>query len=199
MSGEWCQLWLSQHLPVGAYIDVDEARHDYDILQSHPKHPGVVVHTWEDFPIDVELPASTSGQHVVGFQFWSPLLCTDKGGGELKTAENGTGQGGTGSGCRNEVLAQLTLPLHLRYPDPGCPKGSRECKRHVFVEVPPPLISIRCGSENVSRPVVLVSPPETVLLEVPRGLIWHRDIVVWGTLLSSIVGTIMLLRVILRV
>ncbi|CAN0423372.1 unnamed protein product, partial [Discosporangium mesarthrocarpum] len=67
-----CEVLLSQHLPAGAYIDIDEvkARNDYELAPHIPlSDPPVHVSSWRDSPIDVELPSSVSGQHLVGFRF----------------------------------------------------------------------------------------------------------------------------------
>ncbi|CAM9390415.1 unnamed protein product, partial [Hapterophycus canaliculatus] len=66
---EWCEVLLAQHVPQGAYIDVDEVkvRHDFDVRSSPPSRRRVGVETFEGRPIDIELPSFVSGQHVVNF------------------------------------------------------------------------------------------------------------------------------------
>lgn len=92
-----------------------QARHDFDILSSLPTRPRVGVDTFGGVPIDIELPASVSGQHLVNFSVWVGLPV-----GEREEAG---------------ISAELTLPVHLRYPDPGCERRAEECEEYAWVEV----------------------------------------------------------------
>lgn len=61
------------------------------------------------------------------------------------------------------------------------------------LQVAPPLASIRCGSAGKAgsfSPVLPSSSPHGVALRVPRGLAWHRDLVVWGTIGAAALGTL---------
>lgn len=73
------------------------------------------VDTFRGAPIDVELPASVSGQHAVNFNVRFEVPPDD---------HPGTSLG-----------AELTLPVHLRYPDPGCERRGAECEGYAWVEV----------------------------------------------------------------
>lgn len=39
-------------------------------------------------------------------------------------------------------------------------------------------------------PVLPFMPPIGVALRVPRGIAWHRDLVVWGTLGAALLGCV---------
>lgn len=95
-----------------------QARHDFDVSSSLATRGRVGVETFGGKPIDVELPASVSGQHLVNFYLW---LGKPKGddGGELGAS----------------IQAELTVPVHLRYPDPGCDRQGEDCERYEWVEV----------------------------------------------------------------
>ncbi|CAM9158012.1 unnamed protein product [Ectocarpus sp. 4 AP-2014] len=176
-ASEWCEVVLAQHVPQGAYIDVDEvkARHDFDVLSSPPVGRRVGVETFEGGPIDVELPSSVSGQHLVNFNLWVDMSERDR----------------DREGEASSIQADLTLPVHLRYPDPGCERRGEECEGYALVKVPPPLASIRCGSAgNMGQfsPVLPTRPPVGVALRVPRGIAWHRDLVMIGTTGAAALG-----------
>ncbi|CAM9732825.1 unnamed protein product [Scytosiphon promiscuus] len=177
---EGCEVLLAQHVSQGAYIDVDEvkARHDFDVRSSAPSGRRVGVETFEGKPIDIELPSSVSGQHIVNFGLWADM-------------SKGRDRGGEG-GAR--VRAEMTVPVHLRYPDPGCERRGEECEEYAWVKVPPPLASIRCGGPDgmMGRfsPVLPSMPPLGIALRVPRGIIWHRDFVMWGTVGAATLGCI---------
>ncbi|CAB1116340.1 unnamed protein product [Ectocarpus sp. CCAP 1310/34] len=117
---ELCEVLLAQHVPRGAYIDVDEvkARHDFDVLSSPPIGRRVGVETFQGGPIDVELPSSVSGQHLVNFNLWVDMSERDRG---LE-------------GEASSIQADLTLPVHLRYPDPGCDRRGEECEGYAWVK-----------------------------------------------------------------
>eukprot|EP00903_Cladosiphon_okamuranus_P007558 g7332.t1 len=175
---DWCEVLLAQHVPRGAYIDVDEvkARHDFDVRSSLPAERRVGVETFEGEPIDIELPSSVSGQHVVNFNIRVRATKGDRGERE---------------GKKPTIRAEMTLPVHLRYPDPGCERRGEGCEEYAWVEVPPPLASIRCGSvadAGPFHPVLPLSPPVGVGLRVPRGIAWHRDVVMWGTVVTAALG-----------
>lgn len=76
------------------------------------------IDTFEGNPIDVELPASVSGQHVVNFNV---RIDAPQSADERRKEIN--------------ILAELTLPVHLRYPDPGCKRRDEECNEYTWVEV----------------------------------------------------------------
>lgn len=93
-----------------------QARHDFNVSSSPQLVQGVTgvdvsVETYGGAPIDVELPAFVSGQHVVNF-----LLRVDGGG-------------------DGRVQAELTLPVHLRYPELSCERRGQDCETHAWVEV----------------------------------------------------------------
>lgn len=75
--------------------------------------------TFEGEPIDVELPSSVSGQHLVNFNLWVDMSERDRG----------------REGEASSIQADLTLPVHLRYPDPGCERRGEECEGYAWVEV----------------------------------------------------------------
>lgn len=77
------------------------------------------VHTSKGEPIDVELPAMVSEQHVVEFKLWTYSAV----------------QGAGSDFYERHVVAELTLPMHLRYPEPGCEQRVEECERYAWVEV----------------------------------------------------------------
>lgn len=77
--------------------------------------------TFEGKPIDVELPSSVSGQHVVNMK----LVV-------------GTPNKDDGRGQEARIRAEMTLPVHLRYPDPGCERRRDSCDEHAWVEVSRP-------------------------------------------------------------
>ena len=83
--------------------------------------------TFEGKPIDVELPSSVSGQHVVN----------------MKLAV-GTPSKDDGRGQEACIRAEMTLPVHLRYPDPGCEQRKDGCDEYAWVEVSRP-----CNVPNV--------------------------------------------------
>eukprot|EP00904_Undaria_pinnatifida_P013297 jgi/Undpi1/9098/HiC_scaffold_26.g11556.m1 len=179
---EWCEVLLAQHVPQGAYIDVDQvkARHDFNVSSSLPIKGTVAVETFRGRPIDVELPSSVSGQHVVNLKLVVAAPSKDDGR-EQKT----------------RIRAEMTLPVHLRYPDPGCERREGDCDEYAWVEVPPPLASIRCGSSGETGefyPVLPLAPPMGVALSVPRGMEWHRNFVVWGTIGAAALGCLYTLR-----
>lgn len=75
------------------------------------------VETFGGEPIDIELPSAVSGQHVVNFNLSVGMP-------NGKEREPGT-----------NIQAELTLPVHLRYPDPGCDRRGEDCEEYVWVEV----------------------------------------------------------------
>ena len=79
--------------------------------------------TFEGKPIDVELPSSVSGQHVVNMN----LVV-------------GTPNQDEGRGREARIRAEMTLPVHLRYPDPGCERRGEGCDEYAWVEVSRPCI-----------------------------------------------------------
>ncbi|CAM9164938.1 unnamed protein product [Pylaiella littoralis] len=179
---EWCEVLFAQHIPKGAYIDVDEVktRHDFDVLPSLPANRIVGVETYRGKPIDVELPSSVSGQHVVNFSLWVDM------------SKRGRGLADT-----TTIRAEVTLPVHLRYPDPACKRREEDCEGYAWVEVPPPLVNIRCRSSGDTgnySPVLPSRPPVGVALRVPRGMIWHRDFVMWGTVAAAALGCLYTIR-----
>lgn len=95
-----------------------QARHDFEIVSSLPTRPRLDVETFEGRPIDIELPSSASGQHVVNFKLWVAL---------------------PNRGERTEgklaLQAEMTLPVHLRYPDLGCQHRGEECSAYEWVQV----------------------------------------------------------------
>lgn len=74
--------------------------------------------TFGSEPIDVELPSSVSGQHLVNFNL-----------------RVGIPSGGDGRERGGSIRAEMTLPVHLRYPDPGCERIGEECEKYAWVEV----------------------------------------------------------------
>lgn len=59
------------------------------------------------------------------------------------------------------------------------------------LQVPPPLVGVRCGDAGGSGmfvPVLPIKPPTPVVLRIPRGILWHRDFVVWGTVGAAALG-----------
>lgn len=239
-----------------------QARHKFDVRSSPPSGRKVGVETFEGEPIDIELPSSVSGQHVVNFNLWVDM-------------STGRHRGREGGG---RIQAEMTLPVHLRYPDPGCERRGEDCDQYAWVkvnghkpstssrrrkappfgksfgmflpppavhtcvhcsflripalfvlffktrylpplcaqpphgepstkttyfvasyridladlnQVPPPLASIRCGgTDDIGSfsPVLPSMPPLGVALSVPRGIIWHRDLVMWGTVGAAALG-----------
>lgn len=99
-------------------VFVEQARHDFDVSSSLPTKGRVSVETFEGKPIDVELPSSVSGQHVVNMK----LVV-------------GTPSKDDGRGRDNRIRADMTLPVHLRYPDPGCERRGDGCDEYAWVEV----------------------------------------------------------------
>eukprot|EP00752_Nemacystus_decipiens_P003141 g2908.t1 len=172
---EWCEVTIAQHVPQGIYIDVDEvkARHNFDVLSPLPTDRRVGVETFEGQSIDVELPSSVSGQHLVNFSLRVNMSKRHR---ERE---------------KPSIRAEMTLPVHLRYPDPGCERRGEVCEEYAWVEVPPPLASVRCGSATDAGPfypVLPSSPPVGVGLRVPRGIAWHRGVVMWGTVVAAALG-----------
>lgn len=80
-----------------------------------------MVETFGGKPIDVELPASVSSQHAVNFNFQVGL---PKNEGAVERAR--------------DIDAELTLPVHLRYPDPACEHRGEDCDYYAWVEVRKP-------------------------------------------------------------
>lgn len=74
--------------------------------------------TFRGEPIDVELPSSVSGQHVVNFSLWVDM------------SKRYRGREGTTS-----IRTEMTLPVHLRYPDPACERRGEDCEGYAWVEV----------------------------------------------------------------
>ena len=79
------------------------------------------VETFRGRPIDVELPSSVSGQHVVNLKLVVAAPSKDDG------REQET-----------RIRAEMTLPVHLRYPDPGCERREDDCDEYAWVEVSRP-------------------------------------------------------------
>lgn len=77
-----------------------------------------MVETFGGEPIDIELPSSISSQHAVHFNFQVGL---SKNEGALEGAR--------------DIDAELTLPVHLRYPDPACERRGEDCDYYAWVEV----------------------------------------------------------------
>lgn len=71
-------------------------------------------------PIDIELPSSVSGQHLVNFSLRVDLPTTR----DRKKREG-----------KPRIRAEMTLPVHLRYPDPGCERRGEDCEEYAWVEV----------------------------------------------------------------
>lgn len=72
----------------------------------------------------------------------------------------------------------------------------------VLVQVPPPLASIRCGNAGNAgafSPVLPSIPPVGVALRVPRGTMWHRDFVMWGTVAAAALGCLYTVHTLLSV
>ena len=83
--------------------------------------PRVGVETFRGQPIDVELPSSVSGQHVVNFSLRVDASKRYRGGREGEAAS---------------FRAEATLPVHLRYPDPACERrGDQDCEEYAWVQV----------------------------------------------------------------
>lgn len=98
---------------------LEQARHDFDVSSSLPTKGRVGVETFEGKPIDVELPSSVSGQHVVNMKLVVGTPAKDD-----------------GRGQETRIRAEMTLPVHLRYPDPGCERrGDIGCDDYAWVEV----------------------------------------------------------------
>lgn len=74
------------------------------------------VETFEGEPIDIELPSSVSGQHLVNFSLRVGVSKRDR-------------------GRLANIRAEITLPVHLRYPDPGCERRGEDCEEYARVEV----------------------------------------------------------------
>ena len=65
------------------------------------------------------------------------------------------------------------------------------------LQVPPALASVRCGSAGGTGkfyPVLPLAPPMGVALSVPRGMVWHRDFVAWGTVGAAALGCLYTVR-----
>lgn len=97
---------------------LQQTRHDFDVLPSLPANRIVGVETYRGKPIDVELPSSVSGQHVVNFSLWVDM------------SKRGRGRADT-----TTIRAKVTLPVHLRYPDPACKRREEDCEGYAWVEV----------------------------------------------------------------
>lgn len=78
--------------------------------------------TFEGEPIDIELPSSVSGQHLVNFSL------------RVDASKRVRGRGGKPPSIR----AEMTLPVHLRYPDTGCERRGEDCEEYAWVEVSKP-------------------------------------------------------------
>lgn len=120
-----------------------QARHEFDVRPSLPASRKVEVETFEGEPIDVELPSSVSGQHVVNFSVWVDMSKRDR------------GRAGTAS-----IRAELTLPVHLRYPDPACERRGEDCEGYAWVEV---------SKHQANAPHALTRSERCCLA---RGLFW---------------------------
>ena len=79
------------------------------------------VETFEGEPIDIELPSSVSGQHLVNFSLRVDLSKRDR-----------DREG------KPSIRAEMTLPVHLRYPDPGCERRGEDCEEYAWVTVSKP-------------------------------------------------------------
>lgn len=75
--------------------------------------------TFEGEPIDIELPSSVSGQHLVNFNLRVQATKRDRDEREGKPA----------------IRAEMTLPVHLRYPAPGCERRGEDCDEYAWVQV----------------------------------------------------------------
>lgn len=74
--------------------------------------------TYAGAPIDVELPSSVSGQHLVNFN--------------LRVDMSELHQRGA---KESSIQVGMTLPVHLRYPDPACDRRGEPCEEYAWVEV----------------------------------------------------------------
>lgn len=88
------------------------------MVSSHPARPRVDIDTYGGGPIDIELPASVSGQHVVNFHVNLDML-----------------EQGEGDARPRHIRTELSLPVHLRYPDPGCERLGEECEGYAWIQV----------------------------------------------------------------
>lgn len=77
------------------------------------------IDTYGGAPIDVELPASVSGQHLVNFNVRLGMPKRDIDGDKQHA----------------HIRVGLTLPVHLRYPETGCERIGQECEGYAWVEV----------------------------------------------------------------
>lgn len=89
---------------------------------------------------------------------------------------------------RSKLPAIYLVPLYLKSL-PIYPLHSR--LPWSALQVPPPLVGVRCDDAGGSRgfvPVLPIIPPTPVVLRIPRGILWHRGFVVWGTIGAAALG-----------
>ena len=72
----------------------------------------------------MELPASVSSQHLVSFKVLVGLPRNED---KVERTTN--------------VHLELTLPVHLRYPDPACKRRGEDCEHYAWVEVRQPCVT----------------------------------------------------------
>lgn len=78
----------------------------------------VGVIAYRDAPIDIELPASVSGQHVVSFLVRLDVSASQ----EMNEQTAG-------------IVTRITLPVHVRYPKSACERRGGDCDGYSTVEV----------------------------------------------------------------
>lgn len=107
---------------------LQQARHDFDVRSPLATDRRVGVETFEGQPIDIELPSSVSGQHLVNFNLRFDASKRHRARDE-----------------ESSIRAEMTLPVHLRYPDPGCERRGEDCEAYAWVEVSKPKRVLSCS------------------------------------------------------
>ena len=152
-------LALVEHLPSGAYFDLDEMRGLLNYRRKYSRKGAPFFFSSASDAIDVERPAELSRQHIVALNI--PVFARSP-----KEDDNGRkGVGGRSNevsfrsevlagahgGKRNEwfanILTSTSVPLHLRYqmPDAGDEDGFSA------TILPPPQVYARCNGAAIGH------------------------------------------------